>query len=73
METDHQKAINAGERMAALLIEQGHDELGIQLSLAYFAEHIEELFAEVTATEPHVLARLALETACAELQRRKAH
>lgn len=69
----HETAVDAGKRMAAILIEEGHDDLGVMLSLDHFQNGMREAFSEFKADDPERLANLALATARAELKRRKAH
>jgi hypothetical protein len=64
-------ADDAGQRMADLLIDQGHDSLGVMLSLSAFADGLSTLLGEMDAPDAEGLTKRAVETARETIQRRK--
>jgi hypothetical protein len=65
------KAKAAGVKLVPLIL--GHDEEGVELSLAHLRGGLIELFDDYGAEDPEALAELAVSSARAELKRRKTH
>jgi hypothetical protein len=66
-----EKADDLGRRMAAMIIERGHDDEGTEISLDYFEQGLEQLLEDHGAPDADELTAAAVATARREIKRRR--